>query len=323
MRTPTSNSLLLSQCDRDLLIDPYNKRLGSKLIAGRGRKHPLETHCRLWLSEREQKDFARHLNDWFKSWNIEKLCSLLSRYPKAIAHPAVFEQLMHLRKISTMPTEEDAYTWGGDPEDEDIVSKSVQSTARNWLLSTLDAWNSAMLFGYRLRALGQAGSPRKTGHYQGIHQFIEFDTLREDLREIEEREAYGLMRRPAETDNSYVQRLKKIVETLHQASSYGYSTRGRSASSSIDTPALKAESQKNHLSGRVTLPIKKAPLPKTIAAKIVKQSLGTRGVQRHKLLTGLFAHYLLKDHRKWKTIQRRFERISEEQPRLDSARQAS
>ncbi|GKS62895.1 hypothetical protein YTPLAS72_01990 [Nitrospira sp.] len=238
------------------------------------------------------------MEQWLKQGDMDRLGALLRKDPFRIAHPIIRAQLHYLTELSRCIERSDPVA--DLVTNEPVFPTGTRQNARTALLTMFQGmWNAFASGTLSVKQKKRRGHPHKWQDWE-IKDFLENDyhPLMEHLEELEaetDANANSLRRNGRESRAAYLDRITKVVRQLDSLTGYSHKS-GKTKS------------------GEFT--IRRGVIPLAIARMIARQAIPKDSVQKHILVTGLFAHYWGNDHTKWKRLHRIIERGEEMFPHL-------
>ncbi len=273
----------------EALLHPAVRKAMELNRAGRQVKLSREDHLRWeWDSHT-----IRDVTCFLETGNLDVLRELLWESPDAMAHPVVFWQVFHLRKLARMTDEHQLRRMqldgaSIDPE-EPILPTNVRQAAKDVLKQSLEAWVRSMLPGFTLepvRPTKRKGAKPKMGYGEDFALLSEFHDLLAELNNPKQFQEDCFERKTTETKKVFVQRTIKLIQRVH-------ASHWRSSIGGVpESKALKAKKSEFTLEDLRGIHTQKAPLPTDVAEKIAKHAITKKGkVSKRPLLHALFAYY--------------------------------
>ena len=221
--------------------------------------------------------------EWLKHGRVERLAALLKDDPFRMVHPVIQSQIRQLVKLSRGLEETDPFpdSYGGP-----LRPEGTRHAACTDLLKIFQGMWSAFLpnTSLNVKSRKDRGHPPDWQKWEREMFLEEYKDLKEEVEKLDsatDEAEYPLRRGRKESESAYVKRIIKVVEHLHSLSRYG----------------LKSVKQRNGPYKGDYVFVKNL-LPFEAAKLIVQQAIRKRSVQKHVLLTGLFAHNFSNDHSK-------------------------
>ena len=285
---------------KDILFAPFNLEIINAHLTLRSLQQTPTVRLDPATPEVEKR-FVDQLAAWLLTRDDSQLALILRKYPRTIVHPSIYKQIFHLSDL-LRKVDEDDFRDGLSPAmpkgQSEVLPWGTKDAARASLHQLLNAWVQGILSDFEVVPIKHA---KRRGRRAGMdfphnwHFLHDFNDLFEVLQEIEDANPTSLYQRKEEIQSTFVKRMIDIVEVLHRRSCYHYA-------------------EGDHW------PLKKLPLSKGIAEKIAKQAMAKKGMSKNKLIFGLLAFYLHKNHTKWRQVSKIVERLEEEFPKDDIRR---
>lgn len=292
-KKPTTSAGEVPMIHPDELIHPYVLKHAKNLRAGKGIAFDQKFAVPYTWNAEELERIHNGIREWLKHGDFQILAKLLQDEPRRVSHTVIMLQLNRLKSLTHAleKTDTDLEFYIDEEVNGPLFPQGTRQAARNALLTIFQGmWNAFSPGTLFVKQRKKRGPPRDWQDWE-IEGFLEddYNPLMEHLEHLE-LETDDLSRVHGESQTAYLNKLTQVVRQLD---------------------ALTAHSWKSVKTKSGDSVIKRGVIPLRIARLIARQAIPKNRVQKHKLVTGLFAHYWGNDHTKWKRLHRIIERGEE------------
>ena len=281
------------------LLHPAHLRILEALKSGQFKDPPKETTLTVPLLPKDAADIHKRGLSWIETRDIEELVEILWISPFAIAHPAVFWQMLYLRAI-IYRTNAELKQMG-----EGIDPAVVRQEAHNALRRLVSGWVERMLPEWTIQPIKvtkREGRPRKTDEGKALELLEEFSYL---YQKLEKYPTTSFSPKPRGRRDDFIERTVRLVQKLH-AESWRF----------LEDYRVPEEEEGPDWTTFIYQDLKAReirlnPLPIEIANSVAKKAVPKRSVRKRDLIYGLLAHYW---NMSFDTVRRLIERTETDFP---------